>query len=442
MSSQQRKIRGGWTSISSRVTIWYSVFFILLSALLLFGIYLVSNYYITQEAQNQLEAAVVDSVGDYAEGDFEANDNGVYLSRYNNAGQLMEGAMPIPLTDQFTHNQLEEETFNDVHYLYYDYYDSDSQAWFRGVLSVQQNDQITNNLLLIIIIALPIAVVLVLGGGYWIIKRALRPIKSMSDTAQQIESKLDLSQRIPLTEGDNELYQLAKTFNSMLDKVEDSYERERQFTGDVSHELRTPISVIKSETEYAQGISGLPEEAQSALNIIQRQTRQMTKLVTSLLDMARIDHQKGIEKQRVNISQLLNEQIENYTLISEVEGKELVTIVPDKLTILGDSQMLKRLVDNLLANALKFSQKTIRLEAKQDRDGLYLTISNDGSPIPADQLDKIWNRMYQVDKSRNSTSLGLGLAFVQKIAQLHQATIQVTSENNLTTFQIFFPSSS
>ncbi len=438
--NKTKKIR--WKSISRRVTIWYSIFFVLLSALLMVGIYLVSDYYITQSAHNQLEAAVIDSVGDYAEGDFEANDNGVYLSRYTVSGQLIEGSVPIPLSSLFNHQTLAEASINGIRYLYYDYYDQDTKFWFRGILSAHQNDLIINNLLLIMMVSLPISLVLILGGGYWIIRRALAPIKTMSDTAQQIERDLDLSKRIFLAEGNSELHQLAKTFNSMLEKVQDSYDRERQFTGDVSHELRTPIAVIKSESEYIQGLEPLPKEAQEGLAVIERQTRQMTKLVTTLLEMARIDNQQSIDSQSLDLSPILAEQIDNYDIIAETQHKQLIKAIDHPLPMQGDSQLLKRLIDNLLANAVKFSQKRIWVTATKEKGTICLTISNDGPVIPADQLDKIWHRMYQLDNSRHTSSLGLGLSFVKKIAELHQATIKVTSQDDRTHFEVCFPSSS
>lgn len=442
MSFHHRKARRRWKSISGRVTIWYSTFFVLLSVLLLSGIYLVSDFYITQSAQKQLEAAVIDSIGDYDEGDFEANDNGVYLSRYNISGQLLEGSMPISLPASFTHQKLSEARVDNIRYLYFDYYDSQSKIWFRGVLSAQQNDLIARNLLQIMMISLPISLLLVLGGGYWIIKRALTPVKTMSDTARHIEENLDLSQRIRLTEGSSELHLLAQSFNSMLDKVEDSYERERQFTADVSHELRTPIAVIKSESDYLQELNDLPEPAREGLGVIQRQTRQITKLVTTLLEIARIDHQQSVELQTVDFTQLLAEQAENYAIITETQNKVLIATISPSLSIQGDVQLLKRLVDNLLSNAVTFSQQNIWLQAEEKCGTVCLQISNDGPPIPADRLDKIWNRMYQADQSRHSTSLGLGLSFVKKIAELHQAVIEVDSQEKLTSFKISFPSSS
>lgn len=439
MLSKYKKVNTRRSSISKRVTIWYSIFFFILAGVLLFGVYTVSDYYITQHSQTELENAVIDSAGDFHEGDYEVHENGIYLSRYSVAGKLLEGAVPIPLPSNFSHKRLQETKVNEMRYLYYDYFDAEEKMWFRGVVSVREKDLITDNLLRIMLVALPLSLAFILIGGYLIIRRALSPIKLMSTTAQRIEESLDLSQRIQIQKDQTELQQLAHSFNRMLDKVEASYERERQFTGDVSHELRTPIAVIKSEAEYAQTIADLPVEAQESLQIIERQSRQMTKLVTNLLDMTRIEHQTNIEKEMLDFSELVAQEVENFDIIAQAQERILSSSIQPQLTLSGNKQLLKRLIDNLLSNAVKFSQKDIQLSVYEKAGEVVLTVSNDGPVIPKEELDRIWHRMYQGDNSRNSSGLGLGLSFVKKIAELHQAKIEVESQEGHTRFTVSFP---
>ncbi|MGT2665955.1 HAMP domain-containing sensor histidine kinase [Streptococcus rifensis] len=429
-------------SISKRMTLWYSSFFMLLSLFLFTAIYLLSDFYMGQSAREQLQAAVSDSIGDQQEGDFEAFDDGVYLSYYNQEGQLLEGQLPVTITADFIDQQMAEITVDNRKFLYYDHYHADSQIWFRGVLSLQQTDLISQNLSIILLILLPIVLILVLGGGHLIIKRALAPLQDFSRTAKQIEDHLDLSQRITTEKTPKELHQLGFSFNRMLEKVESSYERERQFTSDVSHELRTPLTIIHSETQYASSLKHLSPEVTDSLTIIQRQTRQMNRLVTNLLDMTRMDKTEHVTLETLSLSSWLGKQIPDFEALAHSQDKKLQVSIEENLKIKGQTDLLYRLLDNLMSNAVKFSQKHIHIKAYQQENQIHLAISNDGPQIPDRDIDYIWDRFYQEDQSRHGQSLGLGLSFVKKIAELHQAKVTVTSLPEKTTFEIFFPSSS
>lgn len=429
------------TSISKRVTVWYSSFFLILATIIFSGIFLLSDYYITSTAKSQLENAVLDSVGDVVEGDFEPVDEGVFLSFYSQSGQLLEGSVPISAPIHFRHGTLSELVFDDTRYLYYDHFDDVSKKWFRGILSVRQNDLIRQNLLMILLLALPLVMLVILGGGIFIIRRALSPIQTMADTAQTIHDDLDLSKRMPEEKTPKELFHLAHAFNSMLDRVQDSYDREKQFTGDVSHELRTPLAVIQSESDYLAQ-RNLDSDARDSLSIIQRQTRHMTKLIGRLLDMARIEHTNHLTVTTVNFSALLYELVESYQLLTDSLDKSFISDIQEYLILSGDPQLLKRLVDNLLSNALKFSKKRFYLSAQKIENSIILIVGNDGEPIASEVLPKIWNRLYQADLSRAGSGLGLGLSFVKKIADLHEATIEVSSNQENTLFYVSFPSSS
>ena len=167
------------------------------------------------------------------------------------------------------------------------------ELWIRGVMSEEQGDRQLTGMIRIALIVLPLLVVLASVGGYLIARRALNPIQQISWTARQISDGHDLKRRINLGKGDDELHQLAATFNEMFDHLEQSFEQERQFTSDVSHELRTPMAVIAAQCEYTLEQERTVEEYEEALQVIRRQGRKMTKLINHMLDFARLEMRSG-----------------------------------------------------------------------------------------------------------------------------------------------------
>lgn len=274
------------------------------------------------------------------------------------------------------------------------------------------------------------------------IRKALKPLQTMSATAKSIEDSLDLSQRMTLDKAPDELAQLAISFNHMMERLEVSYDRQSQFTADVSHELRTPLTVILSESEYLLEQDSTPQPFKQSLSTITNQAKHMKKLITSLLDMARMDAIQDLNQEPLLLSPLLEDILETYDLLAQTKDKSFSYSISSTCQLFGNAQLIKRLVDNLLSNSLKFSQKHFSLNIKENPQGIQLIVSNDGPMIPADQIPKIWDRLYQQEESRTGPGLGLGLSFVKTIADLHQASVQVKSQENLTEFIISFPSSS
>lgn len=429
-------------SIAKRVNLWYSSFFIILTGLLLLGSFILSDYYLTLSAQNQVKETVIDNAEDFAEGDFEIVDDGVYLARYTSSGQLLEGSVPSGLPENFEETRLGEIKLENSRYIYYDHFDSNSQQWFRGSLSLQRTDQLKQDIFLALFLFLPLLLLIILGGGLFMIRKALKPLQTMSATAKSIEDSLDLSQRMTLDKAPDELAQLATSFNHMMERLEISYERQSQFTADVSHELRTPLSVILSESEYLLEQHDTAQPFKQSISTITNQAKHMKKLITSLLDMARMDAIQDLNQESLLLAPLLKDILETYDLLAQTKDKSFSYNLPSTCQLSGNAHLIKRLVDNLLSNSLKFSQKQFSLNIKEEPQGTQLIVSNDGPMIPADQIPKIWDRLYQQEEARTDSGLGLGLSFVKTIADLHQASIQVKSQENLTQFIISFPSSS
>ena len=257
-----------------------------------------------------------------------------------------------------------------------------------------------------------------------------RSVQAISEAARAIGETGDLSQRIPLGDGKDEIHQMGHTFNWMLAQLEEQLEREKHFTSDVSHELRTPTAVIMAESEYGKDYTETVAEAKEEFQHIFQQSRRMSRLINQLLELSRLDSRKDLVLGPVKLSQLVTETLEDYQKLPAAQNFAWKLQVKPDLTVTGNDQLLARILGNYLDNALKFAKHTIQVSLCQEKGRVVLAVSDDGPGIPPEDLPRIWNRLYQADPSRNkkqNLGLGLGLSFVAAAAKLQKAQAGVTS---------------
>ena len=257
------------------------------------------------------------------------------------------------------------------------------------------------------------------------------PFKKIRKIAEEINEGNDLSQRIDLGKGDDELHTLANTFDVMFDRLQTSFENEVQFTSDVSHELRTPITVILTQSEYGKNHIKSVEEAKNSFKIIEKEGQKMSKLVSQLLTLARMERGKQkLNLENINLSELLEMTVETQICAAEAKNIKFVTKIVPEIYAKIDEMMIIRVFTNLISNAISYgkSNGTIIIELFLEENKIISKISDDGIGIPKDELDKIWLRFYQVDPSKSGDSSGLGLSMVKKIIELHNGEIFVESK--------------
>ncbi len=300
---------------------------------------------------------------------------------------------------------------------------------------------------------------LALVGGYWLADRALRPVKEIARTAREI-GETDLSRRIALGTQD-ELGQLADTFDQMLARLQAAFNRQKQFTADASHELRTPLTIVNLEASRALEATRSANEYSRALHVIQTENDFMSRLVNNLLTLSRMDAgQTTLRKERVDLSDVTLEVAERLQPLAANRSLDLKTGELPEALVLGDRQYLIQMLSNLVENAIKYAAgagTSICLEVGLDpiSSAGRVRVQDNGPGIPPEDLPRIFDRFFQVDRARSQDRVnppqaaasengaagsGLGLSIVQWIARAHGGDVSVTSElGKGTTFEVRLP---
>jgi heavy metal sensor kinase len=314
-----------------------------------------------------------------------------------------------------------------------------------GVIQVMQSlgtlYETLNRLLLALLISIPVLLFVSALSGYFLASRALSPIDQITRTAQRISTE-DLSARLNLHGTDDEIGRLATTFDNMLVRLEDGFERERQFTSDASHELRTPLAAMQAILSVTRERKRSPEDYETALEDLSEETDHLRALTENLLYVARGDMRPAEPHEIVDLSALLIDVSGSLRQMAESKGLDLNHKIQNDLLIKGDSDALIRVFVNLLDNAIKYTDKGVINITATDNGGDYIEIliSDTGRGIDSRHLPHIFERFYRVDQSRATEGFGLGLAIVQEIVGAHQGTIKVTSQfDSGTIFRLSFP---
>lgn len=302
--------------------------------------------------------------------------------------------------------------------------------WLRGFISANEVTNILYNVARISLWFIPLFAIITLLGGYILTRRSFAPVEKIIDTAKEISESGDLSRRIDLDEGQDELHQLAQTYNDMFEQLEKNFKAEKQFTSDASHELRTPMAVIKAQCEYALEFADDEEEYKEALEVIQRQNDRMSDLLSKLLFFTRLERRSDAFKlTETNISDLVSSLCEDRRIL--LKNPDLLQISIDKgIVVQADESLMARLVNNLIDNAFKYSDagSPVSVVLRESAEEITLSVADKGQGISEENLSKIWNRFYQVDPSRTDEgSFGLGLAMVKEIADFHGGKMSVES---------------
>lgn len=309
---------------------------------------------------------------------------------------------------------------------------SSGGVWVRGITGADTADTLLQTVKNLAAFTVPMVLILAAAGGYLVAGRALKPIRQITEAANTINDGNDLSRRIGLGKpgSHDELQKLSDTFDSMFERLENSFNSQQQFTSDASHELRTPTTVILAECDYAFKHARTAEDYSTALEVISRQAKKMSRLVESLLSLTRMD--LGTAKTNFEVedlSEMLNVICQETQLVGS-RGITMLTDIQEGVYADIDVTLMSRLVQNLIDNAYKYGRDggSVEVSLKARGGTAAISVKDDGVGIEKEHLDKIWQRFYQEDSSRSGgEGLGLGLSMVKQIARVHGGTVSVES---------------
>jgi heavy metal sensor kinase len=292
-------------------------------------------------------------------------------------------------------------------------------------------EETLNSLLLILSIAYPATLAIASIGGIFLAGRALSPIDSLTRTAQRISSE-DLSQRVSGAGANDEVGRLARTLNSMLSRLEQAFLRERQFTADVSHELRTPLTAIKGQVDVTLSRERSVPDYQEALRGVNVEVGRLSQLINGLLVLARADAgQVVIGGEDVRLASVVSDAVGQVRPAASERGVGISAVGGDDVSLRGDRSLLLQLLLNLLDNAVRHTEQggEVLVTVGSEKGWAALSVSDSGPGVPIDEQERIFDRFYRIDQSRDRArgGAGLGLSICRWIAEAHGGDISVES---------------
>ena len=415
---------------------------LLVSVMVLVFVLVINRHSLPEDPASYLVEVVLDNANDveYDRGKFEWNEmsvykRGVYCSFYNTNGDLLLSADKEDMDfsgEPFKANKIRTVRSGDKEFYLYDYYvDMEvSGLWIRGVVLTDSHQGITDIILRLTVIILPLILIVTFLGALWISSRTFKPIEKIVATANSINDADDLTDRIALKRGPKEMKQLAGAFDRMFERLEKVFDAERQFTSDASHELRTPTAIILAECDRAKRKAETPEDYRESIDNISEQGHRMSALIDELLGITRL--QQGTERyplSKGDLSEFVTLSCEEFVPADD-RGIRMEAEIEPGIECSFNASLMSRVIYNLLQNAYKYGRDNgyVRLSLGRENNDAVIRVKDNGIGIKKEDLDKIWQRFWQADSSRGAEGgNGLGLAMVKEIAELHGGTVAAES---------------
>lgn len=448
-------------SIGWRITIWHSIMFIIILFLFSGFLYITFSDMLTKEVDSMLTRELCLIAYSLEEGDSyskieqrinllpsfkRVNEEEIYWEIENERGQIIAGSDNLDgqrINDSETLKKMDENTFS---------WDPElngiplramsmqlkSQNKLTYKITVATNDRIRHlaieQLRNIIIICnfgfLGISIVM----GWLISKKTLKPIHQIINTTNTITAT-SLHERLPIEGPDDELQNLSKTLNGMIDRLEDSFTQIQQFTSDVSHELRTSLTIMRGELEVGLNRNRSEEEYKRVLHTVLEEVIYLSDMVEKFLYISRnTSNSNQIDCKTVD-GMFLFQYVKDHVLPLVMKKQiQLHIQIPDPFLLYGDEDLLRRLFINLLENAIKYTPEggKVGVKAWSKESFTHIEVIDHGIGIPEEHLPFIFQRFYRVDdsRSRSQGGTGLGLSLCKWIVEVHNGTIEVCSKPN------------
>jgi heavy metal sensor kinase len=282
-----------------------------------------------------------------------------------------------------------------------------------------------------ILVVLPVAALLALGGGSFLVKRALLPVDKIAASAERISSQ-NLSERLPVAKTGDELERLSIALNHMVQRLDDAFQYSRRFVADASHELRTPLTVLRGELESFIQEPTLAPEWRERLGSALEEVERLANIVEGLFAISRLDAgEAAAEWMRLDLARLAAATADQMSLLAEDKNIQVTCAASEPVWVEGDQARLKQVVVNLLDNAIKYTLQggAISLTVTSIDSKALLEVADNGIGIPAEALPRVFDRFFRVDtaRSRELGGAGLGLSIVKSICIAHHGHVEASS---------------
>jgi heavy metal sensor kinase len=448
-------------SIRFRLTVWYAGLLAGLLVLFGFSVYLGLSQYLgwtmeetlSQQAK-QIGSAWLGEVGVSGESyvaeeineHFSPKINGRFVRITRSDGGVMylsdepeskrfDPSLVPPLKAQAGQESLREELLSGDGGLMIFALPFTAKDGARYVIEVgassHEIERALHGLLLAIAIGLPVVVTVAIAGGYLLMRRALRPIDEITQSAERITSR-NLGERLPAPKTGDELERLSVGLNRMIARLDESFQHIDRFSADASHELRTPLTILRGELEAAAQQRQITLELRETLGSALEETERLSRIVESLMAISRLDAGEArVDLARFDLAELASSTTEQMRLLAEDKNIALRCEAERHVRVVGDSARLKQVIVNLVDNAIKYTPAggfvVVKVYASNGRAALE--VKDNGVGIPPEAAPHIFERFYRVDKarSRQMGGAGLGLSIIKAIVTAHGGQVRVES---------------
>ena len=402
-----------------------------------------------EEEIQTIEQAISEEVGDLRFRDYwfaVFNENGQPIASTVADEQLLNSVKNFSVEATYADLQGENETFR----VYLTALELEGKQ-FRlfATRSLREQTEFLDGLKRIFYVAVPIALLLAGLGGYFLARRSLAPVISMSKQAAKISS-FNLNERLPIKHENDELGSLARVFNQLLGRLENSFEQQRRFMADASHELRTPLAIVRAESEITLSKDArTAAEYRESLAIVHDESKRLTRMVEDLFLLARADSgQYEPHWTTIDLGGILAECVRAVHALAEKRKVKIELSAFGEMPLQADESLLHRLFLNLLDNAVKYNREggAVSVVVEIVGENYRIEISDTGEGISEEYAAKIFERFFRADQARSrnddetSSGAGLGLSIAAWIVEIHQGSLVLKkSDANGSVFEIELP---
>jgi signal transduction histidine kinase len=313
---------------------------------------------------------------------------------------------------------------------------------FQVGISTERRAQLLQRFRRVLLINVLSLIFVGLAGGAVLTSSALQPLRRLADTVRSILRTGRTDARVPTQDTGDALDELSSLVNAMLDRIDAVLAGMRGALDNVGHDLRTPMTRLRGIAETALG-SGDPALLREALADCLEESDRVIEMLNTLMDISEAETgTMALRREPTDLNDLIRQSVELYEDLADERGVELRTNVPSELLVDVDRNRMRQVLANLIDNAVKYTPAggVVEIAAHRDNDDAVATVSDTGVGIPAEELPRIWDRLYRGDKSRSTRGLGLGLSLVKAIVAAHGGRVDVRSRSGAgSTFELRLP---